>query len=123
MSIEKEQDALSKKYADILSEINKKFRQAIREIGVRKNVVATKYILPKEYISRLLEYPQFRRVWERKKLLVFELKHSKREKEEREWVTVDSFPNLGGIPVEEGKELIVIVERIPRRKRPRKEKK
>jgi len=123
MSTEKEQDYLSHKYADILFEINKKYRQEIRNLHERKNVIPTKYILPKAYISRLLEYPQFRRVWERKVLCLYALKvpRDDTEEEEREWFKVTSFPNLGGVLVEEGKELGVELERIPRRKRSKKD--
>lgn len=112
-----ELENVAEKYQDILSEINKKFRQEMRIIGVRKNVVPKKYILPKEYITRLLEYSQFRRVWERKLLWVYLKSDDERE---GHWIRIQSTPNIGGVPVEEGPELKVVVERIPRRKRQRK---
>jgi len=104
-------------FQDILAEINKKFRQEMRLVGVRKNVVPTKYILPKDYITRLLTYPQFRRTYQRKALWVY-----LKEDDEREgrWIRIQSFPNIGGVPIEEGPELKVLIERIPRRKRQRK---
>jgi len=105
------------KFQDILAEINKKFRQEMRLVGVRKNVVPVKYILPKEYITRLLEYSQFRRTWERKLLWVY-LKSD--DEPEGRWIRIQTFPNIGGVPIEEGPELKVLVERIPRRKRARK---
>lgn len=113
-----ELELIAMKYKDILSEINKRFRQEMRKVGVRKNVVPTKYILPKEYITRLLEYPWFRRVWERKIIWVY---RKREEEKEGCWVRIESFPNIGGVPVEEGSELQVFVERIPRRKRKRTE--
>jgi len=112
-----ELEKVAEKFKDILSEINKKFRQEMREVGVRKNVVPTKYILPKEYITRLLEYTQFRRVWLRKPFWVY-LKED--DETEGRWTRVQTFPNIGGVPVEEGPELKVLVERMPRRKRQRK---
>lgn len=108
-----ELERIAEKYQDILSEINKKFRQETRLIGARKNVIPVKYILPKEYITRLLEYSQFRRVWLRKPHWIY----LKEDELEGHWTKVETFPNIGGVPVEEGQELIVIVERIPRRKR------
>jgi len=112
-----ELESVAKKYQDILSEINKKFRQEMRLVGVRKNVIPVKYILPKEYITRLLEYSQFRRVWKRKLLW----RYLKSDDElEGHWISIQSTPNIGGVPVEEGPELQVVVERIPRRKRQRK---
>jgi len=108
---------LSEKYKDILAEINKKFRQETRVVGVRKNVIPTKYILPKEYITRLLEYSQFRRVWQRKPFWIY-LKED--DEMEGRWIRVQTFPNIGGVPVEEGSELKVVIERMPRRKRQRK---
>ena len=112
-----ELEKVAEKFKDILSEINKKFRQEMREVGVRKNVVPTKYILPKEYITRLLEYTQFRRAWLRKSLWIY-LKED--DETEGHWTRVQTFPNIGGVPVEEGPELKVLVERMPRRKRQRK---
>jgi len=112
-----ELESVAQKYQDILSEINKKFRQEMRIVGVRKNVIPKKYILPKEYITRLLEYSQFRRAWERKLLWVY-LKSD--DELEGHWIRIQSSPNIGGVPVEEGSELKVVVERIPRRKRKRK---
>jgi len=103
-----------KKYEDILSEINKLFRQEVRKLGVKKNVIPTKYILPKGYITRLLEYPVFRRAWERKLLWIYLKSDDERE---GQWHCVQSFPNIGGVPVEEGSELRVEIVRIPRRKR------
>jgi len=114
----KEQEELAKKYKDILLEINKEFRRELRKVGVRKNVIPTKIILPKEYISRLREYRLFDQTFKRKVFWVYR----KRDDEERgKWVRVQSYPNLGGIPVEEGRSLKVIVKRVPRRKRPKKE--
>lgn len=110
------------KYKDILFEINKALRQELRHIGVRKNIVPSKYILPKAYITRLLEIPQFRRAWQGKKFWVYQLTdlNTKGDEEKRKWVQVQSFPNIGGVPVEEGLELKVIIERVPRRKRLKK---
>lgn len=108
---------IAEKYQDILSEINKKFRQEIRLIGVRKNVIPVKYVLPKEYITRLLEYSQFRRTWQRKPLWIY-LKDD--DETEGRWIRIQTFPNIGGVPVEEGPELKVVVEKMPRRKRQRK---
>lgn len=117
----KELEVLSKKYEGILSEINLKFRQKIRELGVRKNVVPTKYVLPKGYITKLLEDPSFRDVWKRKPHYVFELDYHKEDLDEkRRWVRVEVYPNIGGVPVEEGPDLQVFIERIPRRKRRKK---
>jgi len=122
MSFEDELEQLGYKYSMILAELNKLFRQEVRKLGVRKNVIPVKYILTKEYISLLLEYPQFRRTWQRKIFNVYVLKPPRDdcEEEERELVQIQSYPNLGGVPVEEGPEVKVIVERIPRRKRQRK---
>lgn len=112
-----ELEQISIKFKDILDEINKKFRQEVRRIGEKKNVVPCKYILPKEYVTRLLEYKDFRRVWNRKSIWRY-IKGE--EKKEGYWIKIETFPNIGGVPVEEGKELEVIVERIPRRTRKRK---
>ena len=110
-------EAVAKKYKDILTELDKKFRQEVRLMGVRKNVVPKKYILPKEYITRLLENFPFRQAWERKLLW----RYIKEDNETKgRWIKIQTFPNIGGVLVEEGPELKVIVERIPRRKRLRK---
>lgn len=113
----KELEELEHKFKDILLEINKATRQAIREIGVRKNVIPIKYILPNTYITRLLSYNLFRQVYERK---IF-WRYLKREDEvEGKWVRIETYPNIGGIPVEEGPMLKVVVVRIPRRRRVKK---
>lgn len=117
-SLEDELARVEVKYKDILAEINKKFRQEVRAMGVKKNVVPIKYILPEEYINRLLEYPPFKRAWQRKALWIYLKRDDERE---GHWIRVQAFPNIGGVPVEEGPELKVVVERIPRRKRRRKE--
>jgi len=107
-AFEEESEKALDEYKDILLEINVKFRQQIRSIGIKKNVIPLKYILPKAYISRLLNLREFRRVWERKSIYLFR---------EGKWTQIKTFPNLGGIEVEEGQELAVIVQRIPRRTR------
>lgn len=112
-----ELEQVATKFQDILAEINKKFRQEMRLIGVRKNVVPIKYILPKGYITRLLEYPQFRRTWQGKLFWIY-LKDN--DETEGRWIRIQTFPNIGGVLVEEGPELKVLIERIPRRKRRRK---
>jgi hypothetical protein len=107
-AFEEESEKDFDEYKDILLEINSKFRQQIRSIGVKKNVIPLKYILPKAYISRLLNLREFRRVWERKTIYLLR---------EGKWIQIKTYPNLGGIEVEEGPELAVIVQRIPRRTR------
>ena len=113
----REQEELEKKYKDILLEINKEFRRELRKVGVRKNVIPTKIILPKEYISRLRKYKLFNQTFQRK---VFWVYRKKDDEVEGKWVRIQTYPNLGGVPVEEGVKLKVIVKRIPRRKRPKK---
>jgi len=119
-----ELEALEKKYQEILSEINKAFRRELRGIGIRKNVIPTKYILPKDYISKLLEYKPFRIGWQGKVLWVKVMKRvdpkAKGDEEPREWARIQAFPNIGGVLVEEGPELKVELTRIPRRKRQRR---
>lgn len=110
-NIEKELEVSEKKYKDILEEINKQFRKELRLIGVRKNVIPIKYILPKYMIIRLLEDRNFRRVWEQK--IIWRNING-------EWIVMRTYPNIGGIPVEEGTELKVVVQKIPRRERGKK---
>ena len=114
----KEQEELEKKYQDILLEINKEFRRELRKVGVRKNVVPTKIILPKKYISRLRKYKLFDQTFKRK---VFWVYRKKDDEKRGKWVRIQTYPNLGGVPIEEGKRVKVVVKRIPRRKRPKKE--
>ena len=112
-----EQEELERKYKDILLEINKEFRRELRKVGVRKNVIPTKIILPKEYISRLREYRLFNQTFKRK---VFWVYRKKDDEKEGKWVRIEGYPNLGGVPVEEGERVKVLVRRIPRRKRRKK---
>jgi len=112
-----EQEELERKYKDILLEINKEFRRELRKVGVRKNVIPTKIILPKEYISRLSEYRLFNQTFKRK---VFWVYRKKDDEKEGKWVRIEGYPNLGGVPVEEGERVKVLVRRIPRRKRRKK---
>ena len=113
----REQEELEKKYKDILLEINKEFRRELRKVGVRKNVIPTKIILPKEYISRLRKYKLFNQTFQRK---VFWVYRKKDDEVEGKWVRIQTYPNLGGVPIEEGERVKVVVKRIPRRKRPKK---
>jgi len=115
----REQEELEKKYRDILLEVNKEFRRELRKVGVRKNVIPIKIILPKEYISRLREYRLFNQTFQRK---VFWVYRKKDDAERGRWVRVESYPNLGGVPIEEGERVQVIVKRIPRRKRKKTQK-
>jgi hypothetical protein len=101
-------------YLDILDAIARAFRQEVRrQHETRKNVVPTKYILPSEYIIRLLNDPDFKRCWEKKVLWWYY---------EGKWFSRQSFPNIGGVPVEQGAELQVLIARIPRRTRGIKKK-
>ncbi len=109
--IEKDLEIAETKYLDILLELNKLFRREMRIIGVKKNVIPVKYILPRQLITRLLEEREFRIVWNHREI---------RRKIGDSWITIQTSPNLGGIPVEEGPEMKVIVERVPRRKRRKK---
>jgi len=116
----KELEELEKEYKDILDAINKEFRKELRKIGVRKNVVPTKYILPKAYITRLLKYRPFRQAWERKEKWYYYIPETEKGREKEGWIKIKLEPNLGGVPIEEGKELKVFLVRMPRRKRRRK---
>lgn len=113
-ALEVELAEVEEKYKDILKELNLKLRQEIRKVGIRKNVVPTKYVLPKAYIDRLLEYRPFRIAWYRKPIWIY-LKEE--DKNTGEWLKIIPYPNIGGVPVEEGPELRVEVVKIPRRKR------
>lgn len=114
-----ELEELSIEYKDLLAEINREFRKEVRKLGSRKSVIPKKYILPKAYITHLLEYPQFKKVWDRK---VFWIHVRDWDTQEGRWIKVQTYPNLGGVPVEEGPSLKVIVERVPRRTRRKKKK-
>jgi len=111
-----EQERLAEKYSDILHEIDREFRRAARKIGVRKKVVAKRIYLPKAYITRLLEYPLFRQTWERK---IFYRKVYAETLEEPKWmwIKIKTFPNLGGVPLEEAEKVKVEVEKEPRLRR------
>jgi len=111
-----EMEQLERKYKDILLEINKAVRQAIREIGFKKNVIPIKYIVPNAYITRLLEYNPFRQVYERK---IF-WRYVKENDGTGKWLRLETYPNIGGVPIEEGPEVRAIVVRIPRRRRVKK---
>lgn len=115
-----ELEKVSKEYEDILKAINREFRRELRKVGVRKNVIPVKYILPKVYISRLLKYRPFRQAWERKTRWYYFIPETEKGKEKKGWIRIQLEPNIGGVPVEEGPELKVCLVRIPRRKRKRK---
>lgn len=128
---EAELSAVSKRYETLLQELNKLYRQELRKLGTKKRVVPTKYILTREWIDRLLQDRTFRICWERKNICYFQEQPPNyvhkfqsmvgfREREapsEHRWICAFAFPNIGGIPVEEGPELQVIVERVSKRKR------
>lgn len=112
-SVFEELEKEAKEYSDILEEINKSIRRETRKIGVRKNVIPVKYILPRSFIERLLRNKWFRRTWEGKVIWrVIEDKEGNKE-----WVRIEMYPNIGGVRVEEGESLQVILEKIPRRRR------
>jgi len=115
----KEMERIAEKYKDILKELNKEIRKEGRKFLVRKNVVPTKFILPEGYITRLLEWREFRRVWERK-IFWRKVKNEFVSPPEYKWLKIETFPNIGGIPVEQGKELKVIMTRLKSRKRKKK---
>jgi hypothetical protein len=111
----REQEKLGEKYADLLYELNKAFRQELRKLAKgRKNVVPTKYILPKNYLARLMEEPMFRRAWQHKVAWIYIKREDQRE---GSWHKIELYPNIGGVPVEEGEELRVEITKIPQRRR------
>jgi hypothetical protein len=61
-----------------------------------------------------MEEPMFRRAWQHKVAWIY----VKREDQtEGCWHKVQLYPNIGGVPVEEGKELRVEITKMPQRRR------
>jgi len=118
----KEMERIAKKYEDIIKSINREIRREGRKFLVRKNVLPVKFILPREYIERLLTWREFKRVWERKVFWIHVLDEWC-DPPKYKWFKVKTFPNIGGIPVEEGKELKVIMMKFKSRKRKKNESK
>lgn len=109
-------------FLDIILKINMAIRQAVREFGVKKNVLPSKIILPKEDIQRLLTYRLFKLVWEKKPIYRRLVNEFWKEPIDEwptpyKWIKIETYPNIGGIRVEEGKELKVEVYQVPRRRR------
>lgn len=110
-ALENELSQLEKRFKDLLSKINVTLRKELRNYKARKNVLPVKIILPRQSIEELLTYREFKRAWERKTRYV---------RTEKGWLSIPLRPNLGGIPVEEGDGIKVILTIIPRRKRRKK---
>ena len=110
MNLEKELTELEDKYRDILREISRAYFKEKRKLPDEKNIVITKITLPREYIERLLEYRPFRVVWNRKPIYRYV---------KNKWHRIETFPNLGGIEVEEGDTVQVQVMAVRPRKRRR----
>jgi hypothetical protein len=109
-------------FLDIILRINMSIRQATRKFGTKKNVLPSKIVLPKEDIQRLLAYRPFRIVWDKKPIyrrLVNEFWTESTDEwpTPYKWIRIETYPNIGGIRVEEGKELKVEVYETPRRRR------
>jgi hypothetical protein len=113
-----QENDLEKKYADIIDAINAETRKELRKIGHRKNVLPSKIILPQAYITRLLEYPLFKRVFARKVFWRYII--NLRTDEPMGWFPIETYPNWAGIPIEIGPELKVELREVPRRKRGKK---
>ena len=112
--LELELEEAWRKFKDIMIEVNREIRRRTREFRSRKNVVPKKIILPGEYILRLREYRPFERCYKRKVCHRF-------IPEKGEWIRINLYPNLGGVPVEEGKRIEVQVVKLPRRRRRKKD--
>ena len=106
------------KYSDIIDSINTEIRKELRKIGHRKNVLPSKIILPHTYIARLLEYPLFKQVYERK--IFWRYIINLRTEEPMGWFRIETYPNWAGVPIEEGPDLRVELYEVPRKKRGKK---